>query len=147
VTKEKPETFRNILLVEDNPGDARLTVEAFKEIGLKSNLHIAKNGEEALDFLYKVNNFIDVPTPDIIMLDLNLPQMDGHEILFKIKNENKLKQIPVIILSTSKSDSDISRAYENHANCFITKPSGYDQFIEVVKLINSFWFSTVKLPG
>ena len=135
-----------ILLVEDNPGDIRLTREAFKEGKLKNELHVATDGIEAMAFLRKEGKYRDVQRPDIILLDLNMPKKDGREVLEEIKTDKYLKNIPVIILTTSEAERDIISTYENHANCYITKPVDLDQFIEIVKSIKSFWLSIVKLP-
>jgi chemotaxis family two-component system response regulator Rcp1 len=136
-----------ILLVEDNPGDVRLTKEALKEYKIINNLSVVMDGEKATDFLFKKGEYKNAPTPDIILLDLNLPKKDGREVLAEIKNDEKLRTIPVIVLSTSESDLDISSSYYNHANCYITKPVDFDNFIEVVKTLQNFWVSVVKLPA
>ncbi|KUO60674.1 response regulator [bacterium BRH_c32] len=135
-----------ILLVEDNLGDARLAVEALKESKLKNNMHVVNDGEEAMDFLYKKGKYSNVPTPDLILLDLNLPKKDGREVLDEIKTSDILKRIPVVILTISKAEEDILQAYNLHANCFITKPLDLDQFMKVVKSIEDFWLTIVKLP-
>lgn len=135
-----------ILLVEDNPADVRLTIEALKEGKIKNNLHIANDGEEALDFLFKRNNFENAIRPDVVLLDLNLPKIDGKTVLQKVKSDPELKRIPVVVLTTSKEEEDIIKSYDLHANCYITKPLGLGNFIEVVKNIESFWFTIVKLP-
>ena len=136
-----------ILLVEDNPGDVRLTQEALKESKVTNNLHVAEDGMEALDFLYHKGNHTDAPRPDLILLDLNLPKKDGRELLEDIKADEELKRIPVVVLTTSKAEEDIYRMYDQHANCYITKPIDFDQFIEVVKSIEDFWLTIVKLPS
>ncbi|MBP8917783.1 MAG: response regulator [Chitinophagales bacterium] len=135
-----------ILLVEDNPGDIRLTQEALKEGSIKNVLNVVKDGVEALDYLKKKGKFMNNPTPDIILLDLNLPRKDGREVLAEIKADEYLKLIPVIILTTSDADQDIIRSYKLHANCFITKPVDLDQFIFIIRQIETFWFTVVKLP-
>ena len=135
-----------ILLVEDNPGDARLCEEALKESKIINNLHIAKDGQEALDFIFKQNQFENVPTPDLVILDLNLPKVDGKEVLKQIKQEKKTCTIPVVILSSSKAEEDIVQSYELHANSYITKPLDFDSFIQIVKELNEFWLGVVKLP-
>jgi chemotaxis family two-component system response regulator Rcp1 len=137
----------NILLVEDNPGDVRLTVEALKEGKVRNQLHIAKDGMEAMDFLHRRGNYSDVPRPDLILLDLNLPKKDGHEVLAEIKEDPELKRIPVVVLTGSKAGDDILKTYNRHANCYITKPVDWDQFIAVVKSINDFWLTIVILPS
>ena len=136
-----------ILLVEDNPGDVRLTQEALKESKVTNNLHVAEDGIEALDFLYHKGDHTDAPRPDLILLDLNLPKKDGRELLEDIKADEELKRIPVVVLTTSKAEEDIYRMYDQHANCYITKPIDFDQFIEVVKSIEDFWLTIVKLPS
>ncbi len=135
-----------ILLVEDNPGDVRLTLEAFKEGGMSNNLHVVKDGVEAIAFLRREEGYADVVRPDLILLDLNLPKKDGREVLIEIKADEELKQIPVVILTTSNADEDILRAYNLHANCYIAKPLDLAQFITVIKCIEDFWLTIVKLP-
>ena len=135
-----------VLLVEDSPGDVRLTREAFKDAKVHINLHVASDGAEAMDFLNHEGKHPNVPRPDLILLDLNLPKKDGREVLEEIKQSPALKSIPVVILTTSASDADILRSYRLHANCYITKPVGLDGFLEVVRSIDSFWLSVVKLP-
>jgi CheY-like chemotaxis protein len=136
-----------ILLVEDNPGDVRLTREALKEGKVYSNLHWAKDGVEALEFLRRQGKFADVPRPDIILLDLNLPKKDGREVLSEIKNDEDLKRIPVVILTTSKAEEDVLRSYQLHANCYVTKPVDLEKFIVVVQSIDRFWLTVVTLPN
>jgi len=135
-----------ILLIEDNPGDARLTQEALKDGKMKINLSIVYDGEEGTDFLFKRNQYKDAPRPDLIILDLNLPKKNGREVLAEIKADETLKMIPVIILTTSKAQEDIIKSYNLHANCYITKPIDLTKFFEVVKLIEGFWLTIVKLP-
>jgi CheY-like chemotaxis protein len=135
-----------VLLVEDNPGDVRLTKEALKEGKVQVNLSVAVDGLEAMAFLRKEDKYTDAPTPDLILLDLNLPKKDGREVLADIKEDNNLKLIPVVVLTTSDAEQDIMRTYELHVNCYITKPVDYDQFIKVVKSIEDFWLTIVKLP-
>lgn len=135
-----------ILLVEDNPGDARLTQEAFKEARVANTLHIVHDGTEALALLRKQGKYAETPRPDIILLDLNLPKMDGREVLAEIKNDPALRRIPVIILTTSQAEEDILKTYNLHANCFISKPVELDNFLEVIKSIENFWLTFVKLP-
>ena len=135
-----------ILLVEDNPGDARLTLEAFKEGKVINNLSVVNDGVEALAFLRRQGQYANAVTPDLILLDLNLPKMDGRQVLAAIKADPKLMNIPVVVLTTSASQDDIARAYSSHANCYITKPVDLDQFLRVVQSIESFWLSLVKLP-
>lgn len=136
----------DVLLVEDSPGDVRLTREAFRDAKVHINLHVASDGAEAMDFLNREGKHFNVPRPDLILLDLNLPKKDGREVLEEIKESPTLKSIPVVILTTSASDVDILGSYRLHANCYITKPVGLDGFLEVVKSIDSFWLSVVKLP-
>jgi CheY-like chemotaxis protein len=135
-----------ILLVEDNPGDARLTLEAFKEGKVLNNLTVMKDGVEALEYLHRQGSYANSPQPDLILLDLNLPRKDGREVLEVIKADERLKKIPVVVLTTSAAEEDIARAYSRHANCYITKPVDLDQFLRVVHSIESFWLSLVKLP-
>jgi CheY-like chemotaxis protein len=135
-----------ILLVEDNPGDVRLTKEALREGKVYNNLHWAKDGVEALEFLRQEGKHAEAPRPDIILLDLNLPKKDGREVLSSIKNDDRFKQIPVVILTTSEAEEDVLRSYELHANCYITKPVDLDKFIVVVQSIDRFWLTVVTLP-
>ena len=135
-----------ILLVEDNPGDVRLTKEALREGKVLNTLHIAKDGVEAMAFLHRKGQYTDVPRPDLILLDLNLPKKDGREVLVEIKTDDKMKRIPVVILTTSSAEEDIIKTYNFHANCYITKPVDLEQFISVVKSIKNFWVNVVKLP-
>jgi two-component system, chemotaxis family, response regulator Rcp1 len=135
-----------VLLVEDSPGDVRLTREAFKDAKVHINLHVASDGVEAMDFLRRDGKDADAPRPDLILLDLNLPRKSGREVLLEIKEDPMLKSIPVVILTTSASEQDVLRTYLLHANCFITKPVGLDGFLAVVKSIDNFWLSVVKLP-
>jgi len=136
-----------ILLVEDNPGDARLAKEALKESKLINNLHHVIDGVEAMDFLNKKGIYSKSIRPDLILLDLNLPRKDGREVLAEIKNDDSLKRIPVVILTISQAEEDILKSYNLHANCFISKPIDLDQFIKVVKSIEDFWLTIVKLPN
>lgn len=136
----------DILLVEDNQGDIELTKEAMAETKILTNLFTVENGVEALEFLYKKGKHIKAPRPDIIILDLNLPMKDGREVLEIIKMDEHLKRIPVVILTSSKAEEDILRSYNLHANCYITKPLDFEQFIQIVKNIEQFWFTVVKLP-
>jgi chemotaxis family two-component system response regulator Rcp1 len=136
-----------ILLVEDNPADVRLTQEALKEGKVYNNLHWAKDGVEALEFLRRQGKHAGAPRPDIILLDLNLPKKDGREVLFEIKNDDQLKRIPVVILTTSKAEEDVLKTYNLHANCYVTKPVDLEQFIRVVRTIDQFWLTVVTLPN
>ena len=133
----------HILIVEDNPGDARLAVEALSEGKITNNISVVQDGIEAISFLKQE----DTPRPDLIFLDLNLPKMNGKDVLSIIKKDPDLKRIPVIILTTSDSDKDILATYELQANCYITKPVGFDKFIDVIQSVENFWLSVVKLPG
>lgn len=135
-----------ILVVEDNPGDVRLTIEALREGKVFNKLSVARDGLEAMAFLHADHPFETASKPDLILLDLNLPKKDGREVLAEIKADPQLKRIPVVILTTSKSEEDILRSYNLHANCFISKPVDLDQFLKVVKSIEDFWFSVVVLP-
>ena len=135
-----------ILLVEDSPGDARLTREALREGTVRNHLHVATDGAEALAFLRQAGTYAAAPRPDVILLDLNLPKKDGREVLAEIKADHDLRRIPVVILTTSQDERDILRAYELHANCYITKPVDLDQFIAVIQSIESFWLTIVTLP-
>ena len=135
-----------ILLVEDNPGDVRLTKEALREGKVYNNLHWAKDGVEALEFLRQEGRYKGSPRPDIILLDLNLPKKDGREVLHDIKNDDALKRIPVVVLTTSKAEEDVLRTYNLHANCYVTKPVDLEKFIVVVKSIDVFWLTVVTLP-
>jgi len=135
-----------VLLVEDSPGDVRLTREAFKDAKVHINLSVASDGAEAIAFLEHEGKYADAPRPDLILLDLNLPKKDGREVLAEIKESPTLMSIPVVVLTTSASEADILRSYRLHANCYITKPVGLEGFLDVVKSIDSFWLSVVKLP-
>jgi chemotaxis family two-component system response regulator Rcp1 len=147
MTDKKNTNVIDILLVEDNPGDVRLTREALLEGKVLNSLHVVGDGIEALRFLRHAGPYARSPHPDIILLDLNLPRMDGREVLAEIKSDPNLRRIPVVILTTSKSEEDIIKSYDLHANCFITKPVDLDQFITVVKSVEEFWFTIVKLPA
>lgn len=136
-----------ILLVEDNPGDVRLTQEALKESRILNNLYFAKDGVEALAFLNREGAFQGAPKPDLILLDLNLPRKDGRELLAEIKQSSMLKRIPVVVLTTSEAEQDILKTYDLHANCYITKPVDLDKFVTIVKGLEEFWLSIVKLPS
>ncbi|WP_048190669.1 response regulator [Methanobacterium sp. SMA-27] len=135
-----------ILLVEDNPGDVRLIKEVFKDAKIFNSMQVAYDGEVAMDILRKLGQYKDAANPDLILLDLNLPKKDGREVLREIKNDERLKCIPVVILTTSNAEEDLIETYKRNANCYITKPVDLDQFINVVKSIENFWLSIVKLP-
>ncbi|HXF33006.1 MAG TPA: response regulator [Candidatus Acidoferrales bacterium] len=135
-----------ILLVEDNPADIRLTREALREGRFQNHLTIVTDGEEALDFLYGRGKFVRAPRPDLVLLDLNLPKKDGREVLQIVKNDPQLRRIPVIVLTTSKAERDVTGAYDQHANAFISKPLDFDAFVRVFSAIEGFWFDTARLP-
>jgi two-component system, chemotaxis family, response regulator Rcp1 len=136
-----------ILLVEDNPGDVRLTKEALQECKMHNRLTVVEDGLAALAFLNGEGGFKGASLPDLILLDLNLPKLDGREVLKVIKTDDRTKRIPVVILTTSQAEEDIIRTYDLQANCYITKPVDLDQFIKIIKSINEFWFTIVKLPN
>jgi two-component system, chemotaxis family, response regulator Rcp1 len=136
----------DILLVEDNPGDARLAQEALRDSKIHNVISVARDGVEAMQFLRKEERFAAAKTPDLVLLDLNLPRKDGREVLAEIKSDPVLRRIPVVILTTSRDEEDVVRTYDLHANCFITKPIDLSQFIRVVRSIENFWLSIVKLP-
>lgn len=146
MTKGENGTPVEILLVEDNPGDVRLTQEALREAKVRNNLHVVQDGEAALNFLYRKDGFSNAPRPDIILLDLNLPKKNGQEVLAEIKADPCLRRIPVVILTTSKAEEDILKSYDLHANCYVTKPVDFEQFIRVIQSIQEFWLTVVKLP-
>jgi len=135
-----------ILLVEDNPGDVRLTREALRDARVNHNLNVVMDGVAALEFLHRQGQHGEAPRPDVILLDLNLPRKDGREVLAEIKNDEHLRRIPVVVLTTSQAEEDILRAYDLRANCYVAKPVDLDQFIEVVQAIDIFWFTIVALP-
>ena len=136
----------DVLLVEDDPGDELITREAFEHNKIKNNLHVAHDGEEGLDFLYRRGAFEDAPTPDLILLDLNLPKYDGRQLLEKIKSDPDLNHIPVVVLTTSAAEEDILRSYKLHANAYVTKPVDLDQFMNAVRQIDEFFVQVVRLP-
>ena len=136
----------NILLVEDNPADARLIEEVFKDTNVNNKIYVVKDGVEAMDFLNKENEFSDAPKPEMILLDLNLPRKDGREVLKEVKRNDELKSIPIVILTTSSAKEDVIKTYSNHANCYITKPVDFDQFLRVITAIEDFWLKVVELP-
>lgn len=135
------------LLVEDNPGDVRLTREALDESKLRNNLSVVGDGIEALAYLRREGKYADAPRPDVVLLDLNLPRKSGREVLAEIKADPVLKRIPVVVITSSEAEQDILATYELHANCYVTKPVDLDQFIKVVRSIETFWLTIVKLPG
>lgn len=136
-----------ILLVEDNPGDVRLTLEAFKDCKVSNNLNTVGDGEAAMAFLRREGSYANVPCPDLILLDLNLPKKDGREVLKEIKADKILRRIPVVILTTSQAEEDIIKAYGLNANCYICKPIDLDQFTKIIRSIEEFWLTIVKLPS
>jgi CheY-like chemotaxis protein len=135
-----------LLLVEDSEPDVRLTIEALHEAKVKNRLWVVEDGVEAMDFLRRQGRHADAPRPDLILLDLNLPRKDGRLVLKEIKADESLKRIPVVVLTTSKSEEDVLRAYDLHANCYIAKPVDFNRFMEVVKSVEEFWLTVVKLP-
>ena len=135
-----------LLLVEDSEPDVRLTIEALREAKVKNRLWVVAAGVEALEFLRRQGRYTDAPRPDLILLDLNLPRKDGRQVLKEIKDDDSLKRIPVVVLTTSKNEEDVLRAYNLHANCYITKPVDFNRFMEVVKSIENFWLTVVTLP-
>ncbi len=136
-----------ILLVEDNPADARLVTEVFKDFKINNKLCHVKDGVEAMDYLHRKGEYSNTSKPDLILLDLNLPRKDGREVLKEIKEDEKLRCIPVVILTTSSAEEDILKTYCNHANCYIIKPVDFDQFIKVIQSIECFWLTMVQLPS
>jgi two-component system response regulator len=135
-----------VLMVEDSPTDAELTLEALEDAKVKVNLHVVTDGVMAMDFLKRRGDYADAPRPDLVLLDLNLPKKDGREVLEEMREDPALAIIPVVILTTSEDENDVRRAYQARANCYVTKPVDFDRFIEVVRMIDSFWFTVVKLP-
>ena len=135
-----------ILLVEDNPDDVTLTVEALNEGKIWHSLNVARDGVEALDYLRRKGPHADAPVPDMILLDLNLPKKDGREVLAEIKADDELKHIPVVVLTTSQAEQDILKSYQLHTNCYVTKPVDFDEFVDIVHSIKDYWFTVVKLP-
>ena len=135
-----------ILLVEDNEGDVILAKEALKDGKLLNDISVAKDGQEAMDYLHKRGKFANVQTPDLVLLDINLPRLDGMEVLYLIKHDERLRTIPVVMLTTSSNENDVRSSYYNYANCYITKPVDLDKFLLIVHKIENFWLSVVKLP-
>ena len=136
----------DILLIEDNPGDVRLTKEALRDAKVSNEIFVARDGVEAMEFLERKGRFSNMPLPDLILLDLNLPKKDGREVLAEIKQDPILKHIPVVVLTTSKADEDIIKTYNLHANAYITKPVDLNRFSEIIHILNEFWFTIVTLP-
>jgi chemotaxis family two-component system response regulator Rcp1 len=145
-TSQTPETVE-ILLIEDSPGDARLAKEGLSQCKIHHTLRVVDDGVKAMAFLKRQGEFAAAPRPDLILLDLNLPRKDGRQVLREIKEDARLKTIPVVVLTTSRDDADINATYALHANCYVTKPLDLQQFLEVVRSIENFWFNTVRLPG
>jgi CheY-like chemotaxis protein len=146
-TTDKESRQIEILLVEDNPGDARLTQEAMRAAKMTNVLHIVEDGVQAMEFLRQRSRFKDAPRPDLILLDLNLPKKDGRSVLAEVKADPDLRRIPVVVLTTSRSEEDVMLAYDMHANAYVTKPVNLDQFMRIVALIDEFWLKVVTLPG
>jgi chemotaxis family two-component system response regulator Rcp1 len=140
------DTDVQILLVEDNPGDVRLTIEALRGAKVANELHVVQNGEEAIDFLRQRGSYADASRPDLVLLDLNLPRLDGRDVLADIKTDSSLASIPILVLTSSSAEEDIARSYELHANCFVTKPVDFGEFIAAVRSLEGFWLKIVKLP-
>jgi len=136
----------DVLLVEDDPGDVLMTREAFADHKLKNVLHVVDNGADAMSFLRKEGEYADSPTPDLVLLDLNLPRMDGREVLAAIKGDDQLRTIPVVVLTTSEAEEDVLRSYQLHANAYVTKPVDFERFLDVVRQIDEFFVTVVKLP-
>lgn len=145
ITSENKQAIE-ILLVEDNPGDVRLTLEMFREARVANRLSVVNDGEQALDYLYRRPPYDAATPPDLVLLDLNLPKRNGQEVLAEIKQHPELRRIPVVVLTTSKAEEDILRSYDLHANCYVTKPVDLSQFMDVVQSIEDFWLTIVKLP-
>ena len=137
----------DVLLVEDDPGDVLMTQEAFADHKLRNNLHVVNNGVDAMAFLQKQGQYTDAPTPDLVLLDLNLPRMDGREVLAAIKADDNLRSIPVVVLTTSEAEEDVVRSYALHANAYVTKPVDFERFIDIVRRIDEFFVSVVRLPS
>lgn len=146
MTSENNTRSIQILLVEDNPGDARLTIEAMREAKVRNKIHIVEDGVQAMQFLRREGTYADARRPDLILLDLNLPKKDGREVLAEVKADPALRRIPVVVLTTSSADEDVLRAYDLHANCYVTKPVDLTQFMKIVSQIEEFWVKVVILP-
>ena len=142
----KEASLVEILLVEDSPGDVRLTIEALKEAKVSNRLNVVGDGVEALEYLRRQGKYAHAARPDVVLLDLNLPRKDGRKVLVEMKEDADLKVIPVVVLTTSHAEEDVLEAYQNHANCYITKPVDFQQFLHVVQSIENFWLSVVRLP-
>ena len=146
MTEAPPTQPVEILLVEDAPGDVRLTFEAFKKATIDVHLSSVKDGAEALDYLYQKGNHAGAKRPDLILLDLNIPKVNGHEVLAQVKSDPQLKRIPVVVLTSSRNDDDVRKAYDEHANCYLIKPGDLKDFFSVIRAIEEFWLSLTKLP-
>jgi CheY-like chemotaxis protein len=146
-TADKESRKIEILLIEDNPGDVRLTQEAMRAAEMTNTLHVVEDGIQAMEFLRRRSRFKDAPRPDLILLDLNLPKKDGRAVLAEVKTDPDLRRIPVVVLTTSRSEEDVLQAYDMHANAYVTKPVNLDQFLRIVALIDEFWLKVVTLPG
>jgi CheY-like chemotaxis protein len=146
MTQSLPGRQIEVLLVEDDPGDVLMTKEAFEDYKLKNNLHVVNDGAEAMDFLRRQGEHTDAPRPDLVLLDLNLPRMDGREVLQAIKSDPELASIPVVVLTTSEAEEDVLRSYSLHANAYVTKPVDFERFIQVVRQIDDFFVTVVRLP-
>jgi len=144
VTEPKPV---EILLVEDNPGDVDLTLEALEEAKLRNNVHVVEDGVEAMDFLRGADGYDDAPRPDLILLDLNMPRKDGRQVLKEIKEDPELRRIPVVVLTTSEAEQDVLDAYDQSANAYIVKPVDFSQFFRTIRALEDFWLTVVRLPG
>jgi CheY-like chemotaxis protein len=143
----QPERQVEILLVEDDPGDVLMTREAFSDYKLRNQLHVVSDGADAMAFLRQEGEYADLPRPDLVLLDLNLPRMDGRQVLESIKSDPELSSIPVVVLTTSEAEDDVLRSYSLHANAYVTKPVDFERFIEVVRQIDDFFVTVVRLPG
>ncbi len=141
-----PTSVIELLLVEDDPGDVLMTREALKDSKLLNNLHVVDNGEQALDFLRRQGEFTDAPRPDLVLLDLNLPRLDGREVLAIVKEDPELRTIPIVVLTTSDAEEDVIRSYNLHANAYVTKPVDFDTFVSVVRQVDDFFLTVVRLP-
>jgi CheY-like chemotaxis protein len=147
VTTPEPIKVIDVLLVEDDPGDVLMTQEAFEHYKIHNKLHVVSDGEQAVQFLRREGEYADAVRPDLILLDLNLPRVDGREVLAQVKGDDALRSIPVVVLTTSEAEEDILRSYHLHANAYVTKPVDFDRFLDVVRKIDEFFVTVVKLPG
>ena len=147
MTQSQPARQIEVLLVEDDPGDVLMTREAFEDYKLTNQLHVVQDGADAMAFLRQEGEYADVPRPDLVLLDLNLPRMDGREVLQAIKSDPELASIPVVVLTTSEAEEDVLRSYSLHANAYVTKPVDFERFIDVVRRIDDFFVTVVRLPS